>query len=117
MTKTYMHDVLEDLPVSQSHDAISIIAAIAFFLMTLIGGVLMVLVALDTAHADERPYVRWFVVAYFDGIDKKYTYVADPFTNSTECSDRVLAAKEENNIPSHITVGCKMWTAKPGDKS
>lgn len=76
-----------------------------------------ILLSALSVSADERPYTRWFVVAYFDGIDKPYKYVAKPFTNSTECGDRENEARIANRIPKHVTVGCKIWTAKPGDKS
>jgi hypothetical protein len=77
---------------------------------------LLLALLISTASADDRPYVRWLIVAYFEGIDKQPTAVTRPFKTQTDCGDNIESERKRLRIPVKIVIGCQQKQYNTGGK-
>ncbi len=80
--------------------------------------ILLALLSFGAIAADNRPYVRWLPVAYWDGIDKEPRPVGRALSPVTVCDDKLIEKiKTDQRIPDNVIVACKAWTPKTEVKS
>lgn len=80
--------------------------------------IIAVLLSSVSVSANEKIYRRWLPVAYFDGIDNKYSLVGGTLAPGENCDEEAIdVVRKKQRIPLSVTVGCWPWTHKTGSKS
>lgn len=103
MAKTYIHDVLEDLPAKPKR----ISARVLMLLYAVLAGIAIGLLVCNEAHAeDQKPYIGWLMVMWSDG-DTSQKYVPiKAYKNYDVCRGTIPTMVLSLRIPKGAKVDC-----------